>query len=44
MTIELRGFCALYYANASVVAPFGNVLGLMYDPHRKAMADGEAAA
>lgn len=28
------------FANASVVDPFGNVLGLMYSPHWKALADG----
>lgn len=32
------------FANASVVDPFGNVLGVMYNPHWKAMADGEATA
>jgi predicted enzyme related to lactoylglutathione lyase len=32
------------FANASVVDPFGNIIGLMFNPHWKAMADGEEVA
>ncbi|SEE84901.1 VOC family protein [Jiangella alba] len=31
------------FANATVADPFGNLLGLMYNPHWKAMADGAGA-
>lgn len=32
------------FANASVVDPFGNIIGLMYNPHWKALADGADGA
>ncbi len=32
------------FANATVADPFGNLLGLMYNPHWKAMADGTEEA
>lgn len=30
------------FANASVVDPFGNILGLMYNPHWRALAEDHA--
>lgn len=32
------------FANASVVDPFGNILGVMYNPHWRALADTKANA